>query len=161
MWILSSPFPNILGGGGQLFYDYLFIHTKPRKSDISLFHFFSSVLPVWPYTHLCYDPGLTRESFILPSRWHSQLILCVLLQERAASRILHFSKAPNIHLLAVVVVVGLKRKKKKKKRKERKKRNKKVFSLHPRFPSPAFPSENLKINCPHRLPFRPAPSSKI
>jgi hypothetical protein len=78
------------------------------------------MLSVWPYTHLCYDPGLTRKSFILSSLWHHHLILCVLLQERAASRILHFSKAPKSHLLR-----GLKKRKEKKKEKEKEKKKEK------------------------------------
>lgn len=159
-------FQTSLGEGDSYFMIiYVRIHQTPQVWH-QLISFFPPMLSVWPYTHLCYDPGLTRKSFILSSLWHHHLILCVLLQERAASRILHFSKAPKSHLLR-----GLKKRKEKKKRKrkgkkERKekkerKKNKKVLSLHPRFLSPAFPSENLGINCPHRLPFRPAPSSKI
>lgn len=99
LWILSSPFLNILGGGGPLFYDYLCQNTPNPAGLTSAYFIFPPNAPVWPYTHLCYDPGLARKSFILSSLWYHQFILCVLLQERAASHILHFSKAPNSHLL--------------------------------------------------------------
>lgn len=38
LWILSSPFPNILGGGGPLFYDYLCQNT-PNPAGLTSAYF--------------------------------------------------------------------------------------------------------------------------
>lgn len=72
LWILSSSFPNILGGGGQLFYDYLCQNT-PNPA------------------------GLTSAYFIFPPNALRVAIYTFMLRSRSHKKKLHsfFSLAPS------------------------------------------------------------------